>query len=185
MALSPTISAVVSNNQTVLTVTDTTGVYDATNNTGGWETPNIAGSDVTAATLDIEFNGTSVQTVDILSQIPATVTGEIEFNAITINSYADGIGKITYTLTTATNTFTYELQVLFLQKVSCCVEKYWQSVIDPCTCKCDAATLLYNANLAEGLLQGLRNAGACLDTNTVSKTLERLAVLCNYNDCNC
>ena len=185
MALSPIITAVVSNDQTVLTVTDTTGVYDATTNTGGWETPNISGSDVTAATLDIEFKGTTVQTVNVLSQIPATVTGEIEFNAITINSYADGIGKITYTLTTATQTFTYELQVLFLQSVSCCVEKYWQAVIDPCACECDAETLLYNANLAEGLLQGLRNAGACLNTTTVEKTLERLAVLCNYNDCNC
>lgn len=95
MGLKPTISACLEDNCKKLTVTDTTGVYDSSDNTGGWGSPNISGSDVDTAEITVEFPDGSTNTVDVTGQVPDTVSGEFEYDPIQ-DSYPDGKYCIKY-----------------------------------------------------------------------------------------
>ena len=186
MALSPVITATLKNNGQSISVVDATGVYDATTNTGGWETPNIAGSDVTAASITITYPDGSTQVEDVLSQIPATVTGTFTFTDITLSGYQDGITVIRYELETLTTTYAYDLTLLFTCNVRACIDKMWADVAcQTCSGSCDVGSLIDDANLAEALYNAMKSAAACGNSTYVDKILESLMNLCNWENCNC
>lgn len=187
MAFQQILTACVINNCTELSATDITGVYDVTNNPTGWEDAStISGSDVVSATLDITFNGTATQSVDVTSQIPATVTGNIQFNDILIDAYADGVANIVYTITTATDTYTYVFSALFTCAVRCCLNKMWSKIVkEACSCKCDLKEKIDDANLAEGLYAALNRAGACGLGDSITTVLDKIKRICEFKNCNC
>lgn len=187
MALSPVITATLTNNCQTLNVTDATGVYDASTNTGGWETPNIAGSDVAKATIEItNFNG-AVQTVDVTSQIPATVTGTFAFNAITLENYVDGSMQIRYIIEdTSGNQIPYDLNILVTCNVRACIDAMWAKIAcETCGGNCDIKNLVDDANLAEGIYQALCSGASCCTNDCITTLLSTLTDLCSWNDCNC
>lgn len=185
MALSPVITASLSNKCQTLTVTDATGVYSGTS-TGGWETPNAAGSSITAATLTITYANGGTQIVDVLSQIPSTVTGSFSFSGITLTGYTDGITVIRYDLSTASANYAYDLTLLFTCNVRACIDKMWATVAcKTCQGNCDIASLIDDANLAEGLFKALCSGATCCDTNCITTILNSLNDLCSWNNCNC
>ena len=186
MALSPVITATLNNNGQTMTVVEATGVYDATTNTGGWETPNIAGSDVVTATITITYADGSTQVEDVTAQIPATVTGTFTFTDITLSGYQDGITVIRYEIETVTTTYAYDLTLLFSCNVRACIDKMWADVAcQTCSGSCDVGSLIDDANLAEALYNAMGSAGACGNSAYVNKILESLMNLCNWENCNC
>jgi len=186
MALSPKIKLSLSNNGGTATITDITGLYNASTNTGGWTTPNINGSNVTAATLAITPSGASVQTVNVLSQIPASVTGTFAFNPITITDYSDGLATVLYTLTTASTSYTYTLTTLFSCSARACIDAMWLKVSkEACGSCCGLNEVIDNANMAEGLYKSLTSAASCGNTACVTKILSAITSLCDFEDCGC
>lgn len=188
MALSPNIGDIsITNSHTTISITDTTGVYNVTTNPGGWEAPNIAGSDVVTATLTLTFNGGTAQVVDVTSQIPATVTGDIVFNDITIADYADGKATIIYTITTASTTYTKTLNMLFTCEAREAIDALWANIAGKfCGNSCSIKDLIEDANTAEGLLRALKSAGACCnDTTCIDKLLETINRFTEFDDCSC
>lgn len=185
MALIPTISASLAAGCQILTVTDTTGVYSATNLTG-WETPNTAGSAITVAAVTITYGNGSTQIVDVLSQIPATVTGSFSFTGITLTGYVDGRTTITYDLTDGSIDFLADVTQLWTCNVRACIDKMWVTVAcQTCQGNCDLGSLVDDANLAEGLYKALCSGAACCDPACIDKILASLADLCAWDNCNC
>jgi hypothetical protein len=186
MALVPVITACLSNKCQTLKITDATGVYDATNNTGGWENPNIAGSAVTSASITITYPNGATQVVDVLSQIPATVTGSFTFTGITLTGYQDGITTISYSVSDGTTDYKGEIQKLFTCNVRACIDKMWVDVAcQTCHGNCDLGSLVDDANLAEGLYKALCSGAACCDIACTNKILDSLKNLCSWENCNC
>jgi hypothetical protein len=186
MALSPVITATLNNKCKTITVTDSTGVYHVSTNTGGWETPNEAGSAITSAKLIItNFNG-AVQTVDVTSQIPDTVAGNFSFNDITLDAYVDGNLKIRYELIGASGSYAYDLTLLVTCNVRACIDAMWAKIAcSACAGNCDVAELIDDANLAEGLYQALCSGASCCQDDCVTTLITSLNDLCSWNNCNC
>lgn len=95
MAISPQIEVCLSDDCTKLEVTDTTGVYDANDNTGGWGSPNISGSDVDTAEIIINDPDGNKTTKDVTSQVPNSVSGDFTYDPIE-GTYPDGKYCIKY-----------------------------------------------------------------------------------------
>ena len=187
MPLSPTFTMCVVNNCGKIEFTDTTGVYHATNNTGGWGTPNMQGSGVVTATITFQnlTTGASLQTYNVLSQIPATVTGNIVFTQTTY-AVTDGIYQVIYTLT-GTDNVSKTSSILVLCNTRCCIDEMWKLL--PGYLKTKDSEFIKNyidqALLAEGIYNGIRAAGGCLNEDAVEDALDRLEQLCEFNNCDC
>ena len=187
MALVPVITAVLSSNAKTLTVTDATGVYSATN-TGGWNTPNVTGIVISAASINITYPDGSIQTIDVLSQIPDTVSGSFDFTNITLTGYKDGITTISYTLKVGAVTYTTEIKKLYTCIIRNCIDKMWVKVAcDTCHGNCNLVDLIDDSNLAEGLYKSLISGSTCstCDTTCINKILAALKNLCSWKNCNC
>lgn len=185
MALQPRTTACLTDNASKMIITETRGAYHAVNNTTGWGTPNMQGNQVTAATILIEFPDGTTTSTNVLSQIPATVTSDIEFNAIE-DDYPDGIYTITITLA-GTENVSNTVRKLFTCTAQCCVDKMWAKIPEKFYDLSDEELLKYidQCSLAEGLLKGINSAGGCLKEDIVENVLERVNRICSFESCNC
>lgn len=125
---------------------ETTGAYDAFNNTDGWGSPNEDTSDVTSLTLTITFpNGDEVvlnkATFIKLFSFPTTNTSqELVLNTEDLGlepdgQFVDGVYTFSYVAETASATYTTEHKVFISGKIRCCVYKKLASVkITDCNC---------------------------------------------------
>lgn len=182
MALVLDFCAVIKGNCSALSVTDNTGVYDASTNTTGWGAPNLAAADLESATITIN----SSQEEDVLSSIPDPVTGEFTFPDIELDSYSDGLMTITYSVTsTEGTTYSTTKQIYFTCSVRCCIDKMWRTIAESCDCNCDLEQMIEDALLAEGLLRALKSAASCVSTTNRDKLLVKIQRLCAFNNCNC
>lgn len=186
MALRPSISACILDSCGKLRITDDRGVYHATNNPYGWETPNIAGSAVTEAILTVAWPSGADEEYDVTSQVPDTVTGEFQYNDIEAD-FPDGIYTITITYSTASASYSKTIKKLFLCNACCCVDKMWAQLPDKFYSLSDEEynKAVRNVMLAQGLLNSISAAGGCLKTAIVEDVLERIQRLCDFENCNC
>jgi hypothetical protein len=186
MALELSFSSCLKTKCSKLSVIDTSGVYNVATNPTGWGTPNLLGSAVTVATITITTPGNGVQVVDVLSQIPATVTGEFTFTDITLSTYTDGITTIVYSVGDGVTTYSKSSDILFTCEARSCIDKMWaKNAAAACGNSCELLSLVDDANLAEGLLKSLKSAGACNNETCVDSILSAINQLCEFNDCNC
>jgi len=186
MALSPVISACLENNCTELKVSDITGVYNDTTNTGGWGTPNFEGSDVTEAFLYITYpNTTTTQTIDVTAQIPDTITGDLDFTNISpddsYTKFPDGKYEIKYSVSDGADTYTYCLSVVFYCQINCAANQLFVQVPN----NLDDEAFMDNVTLVRNLLAGLEASACCIDTDSLNTIIEKLKGLTDYEDCNC
>ena len=186
MALSPVITGTTSNKCKTLSVTDTTGVYNVTTNPEGWGAPNDDGSAMTIANITITYADGGIQVVDVLSQIPASVTGNFTFADITLTGYVDGITTITYDLTATSIDYSSQISLLLSCDVRACLDKMWATVAcKTCAGSCDVGELIDDANFAEGLYMGLTSGSTCCGSECVNNIINALKDLCAFNTCNC
>jgi len=105
MATIARISVTSANNGKSFDVTDATGAYNATTNTGGYGSPNFTTGDVTAATVQVTaFGSTSTYSVNVYSTLPSSASASFTINNDDIGFeddevIADGIYLIRYNLT--------------------------------------------------------------------------------------
>lgn len=173
-----------SNGEYQLVPKDITNVYNASSNPTGWEDAStLLAANVTAATLVVTDPNNTSYTVDVLSQIPDPVTGEIEFTAITDDNIAiiDGLYKIVYTVTAGDTSYEVCKQKYFYPNIKCCISKFVKRVaLDPT-----------NKKYQEELVQvkayeyTLEYAAKTLDQTTANAMIALLQKYCNYNNCNC
>tara|TARA_R110002020_G_scaffold466793_1_gene689745 strand:- start:51 stop:632 length:582 start_codon:yes stop_codon:yes gene_type:complete len=182
-----------SDNAREFTFTETTGAYHAANNPGGWGAPNPTTAGSTAATLSITPPGsTTVTVLNLFTLVPAfpTTSSSQEF-AIksqdlalgTDLQFADGIWKMTYTVTTAGSVvFTNDQSIFISGKARCCVYGLLADADISC-CDCDGSDL----SRALEAFTYYRSAIACAACGNSDKFTEALAIVNNYcdNKCKC
>jgi hypothetical protein len=192
MAFIPTISACL-NGCTGITINDTTGFYNSSTNTNGWNDGSTLwkttlGGDphVTAATISISLNGGAATPINVLNKVQESVFPEFELYQYTpVDStgstftLADGYYDIVYTITDDTGlTYTADTTFVVFCNVACCVSKLAARVADELCNNCDSEA--YNDFLiADGMLQALKATAESLGTQEFTKLLNKLQKLCN------
>ena len=191
MAFVPTISACLQKNCNYVVVTDTTGVYDVSTNDTGWgdAVETILASAVTALTIAISQGGTTLVTTNVLSQLPDPVTGEIIYSEIEVDGLIDGEFTVTYTVTTASTTYTASETYFQACSVRCCIDSKWSTVAsNGDTTTSGNTALVYEALGLEGLYASMNNAAASNYTTIRNNYLTKLQRICNItasSGCGC
>lgn len=102
MSLSPTIRFNIEFGKSSLVVYDTTCIYDACSNEGGYGTPNKAVADAVSATLEITIPGEDTPVIiNIYPYLPnSNGTGyEITYDDLNLSTFPPGEWKMKYVIT--------------------------------------------------------------------------------------
>ena len=187
MAFVPTISACLQNNCNYVVVTDNTGVYDASTNTTGWENAaTIVAADVTALSIVITQGTTTLATANVLAQLPDPVTSIFAYTQIELTGLVDGEFTVTYTVTTASDTFTATQTGFQACAVRCCIDSKWSTIAaNGSTTTSGNCELVDEALQLEGLYASMMNGAASGNTTIRNNYLTKLQRLCNIANCGC
>jgi hypothetical protein len=182
-----------SDNAKSLFFKETTGEYDALNNSDGWggiDTDNLLS--VTNVVLTITnpdgdvFTLTSTE-IPGLGSFPTVDSGlELEINMSHLGGTVDdkiddGIWIFKYIVTTNTATYTVEHRVFISGRTRCCVYKMLAS-IDNCSCDCDSTDKIY-ALEAFTFYRALIATAACGSEERFSELMRITNKLCSGNKC--
>lgn len=184
MALVPKITSCSKNGCSKLTITNTTGTYDVTDNPTGWGTPNI---DPTDAGFKVEVTvttGGSSVTTDLTSDVPSVVTGDFTHSDIIVD-LADGWVTIVYSVSTdAVPAISITKKIFVYCTIKCCVETKMAEMVDYDPCK-DQGELLKYFHMWNLYKTMIFEANGCNSSEAIN-TLARLQKLCNIDsDCGC
>lgn len=190
MALTPRFTIDFDCNFASLTFTETTGVYNATTNTGGYTSPNIATGDVDSTQLVIE-NLLSDTTFDTITTIAASSSGvEYEFELADLlvdgvqlyeDYLLDGIYDITYNVIDGVTTYTYTIRKLVLSYLYGLLAKAMTS-LGSCTCS-DHYTDAWLKGFA--MLKALEGSAICGDITAFTTMYTKVKNYLLNIKCNC
>lgn len=172
---------------TRLTFTESTGAYSASSLPTGWGSPNAATSDATNATLLIQTpsNSTGV-TLTLYPTFPTSsltteyVIKNTDLGLSSDEALEDGEYIFTYTVTTASTTYTQVKKALLYCNINCCVNRMLLN-IEACD-ECGEETK-DNALTAFIFLQSLKAAADCGNSDKFNSQLTILQKLCGDQDC--
>lgn len=195
MALSLSFSILESDNRESISITETTGEYNANTNAGGWGAPNPTIASALTATLLIELRNedgtyTAYETVDLfdhlpnITETPFTITSEdAGFGAD--STFPDGIYRLTYTVS-GDDGGAYEADttdiVVLKGAIDCCYSTL-AAQASACVCNCDGLNKKLS-DLDYYFIQ-LERSEAALDWVYVNNYLTKIAELCDGCGCGC
>lgn len=188
MAFVPTISTCIQKNCGFISVTDTTGVYDADTNATGWgDALTLLESSVTALGVEVSQNGSTVASANVLSQLPGSITGALTYSEISVAGLIDGDFTVTYTVTTASNVYTASVVSFHACAVRCCIDSKWtQLTLNGDTTTTGNTTLVDSTMDLEGLYTSMIHAAASGYTTIRNNYLTKLQRVCNITTgCGC
>lgn len=188
MSLIPRISTCTTGKCGLLTLTEVSGIATAPADGSERWGDTEQGADVTAASLVITYPNGTEDTYDILSLIPALVTGSFalgSYSPLGGSYFVDGMYTIVYTIVTGNGTFTNTIKTYLTCQISCCVEAYFKNLPRIMCENCDYDAYLANALKMEALLKALRSAINSGLFDTADGILTMLQRLCDWDNCNC
>ncbi len=210
MALQLGLHICQSTNCKELKISETTGVYDANTNPGGWGLPNqpLVSDPTLDAIIDItapdgtiySFSKSDIGPVNFLFPDP---TGLLEMvfnysggivgnysNPTTTSAFPDGFYGIKYTITylkgvTPVTIFTNQ-SILLTCQTRCCVDKLFHMASQTKECADCDSNLLNKALEAEAYMKSAEYAAACGKVEMAKKNLAKAQWICNTKNCsNC
>lgn len=194
MALSPKIAVCFRNNCQTIRVQDSTGEYNVSTNTGGWEAPNttLAGADpVTLEVLLADESTTETFTLTSTVNAATIIDGRFLLDdlvpsdfGLSDDSFEDGIINFVYTVTDGSTEYTYELNVLNTCTVECCIQKMRVNFHKE-LCGCDWENYWEQYNNALMTLEDIKWAFSCGDFTKAKKALKALQKICKIVNCQC
>jgi hypothetical protein len=179
-------------NAKTLIFKETTGAYDASNNTSGWGSPNEATTDAVTTTLTILDPGgtttalTSTELTGLGSFPTTTTTLELgialeDLGGTTAGKHVDGVYTFTYTVVTSTTTYETTHKVFVSGQARCCVYGMLAKV-DTVDCDCDA-TEKADALEAYTFYRSLIANAACGNEDKYTDVLAIVNDLCDGCKC--
>jgi hypothetical protein len=194
MALLPRLKVCQDSTGETLTVTDNSGLYNVTTNTGGWGTPNIDVTDPTVATLTVTPPDGIEYEFDLLTHLSATwpTANLVYFDVITLtadllggtagDALADGTYKFAYLLTYSAIDYTQVAEFYLHIGTTACVQGMFAD-LEVADCSCDTDSLT-RALYAWGLHEALRAAVSCGKAGRITDIQAALDKICsNTNNC--
>lgn len=172
-----------------LQFTETTGIYNAISNPGGYGSPNPLTSDALTAILIITLANGSSYNIDLFAtgNFPTSdntfiynITNE-NIGYITSNAIPDQIITFTYIVTTASQTYTQTVQQGLYCQVECCINTMFVNLDFGCS-ECFTHSI-ENALKAFALLQGLITSANCGSNTNFQNILNQLNKLCAGTGC--
>lgn len=173
-------------------ITEVTGAYDASLNSGGWGAPNPTIASATSATLLIEKRNsdgtyTAYNTIDLyntlpnITETPFSITSD-DAGFGTNSTFPDGIYRMTYTVAgSGFSAQTIKYIVLYGQIKICFKES--SLALSQCSCNCDSLEdSLVNIDFYIGQLAVAQDSG---NLTWINNTLEKLTNLCTECGCGC
>lgn len=189
--LTPKIRVCISNDNTTLTIYDTTRPYNLATNSGGWGAPNIVAADIDVAVVSYTTPGGSPITSNVLTAVNAQVpvVDEYVLGSFTIPAL-DGEYAFTYTVTAGGEPVIVTLSIFWMGGVRCCIDKLWAShashlIGEECECTGKANPYDIQAMEAEGIYGAIKHGVSCANTVERDKLLKKLQRICKLNKCNC
>lgn len=197
-----------SSNCKILRLSETTGVYNAATNPGGWGSPNPTTLTVLGLTIDItDPTGTTYnfdQTALVgytwpdptgVSETPFIYSGGINVGAVAADPFVDGFYTVTYTVDGVWNappaglpvayTNTVTQAFLLTCQIRCCIDKMFH-LASQSDCKDCKNEKLDNALEADAYLKSAEFAAACGKIEMAKKHLAKAQWICNTKNClNC
>ncbi len=180
MALVPKISGSFDCCEQQLVLTDKTGEYNASTNTGGWETPNRGVAEVTASTITITDPNGNESTHTATSLPLSTLTLEPSDLDSSYTSFPDGQYTIVWSIT-AVETYTAYTNPFNVCTLCSCVTNKVAEHNPDCDCGCDdcaASVMKYVV-----MLGALKGAISCGKSAKADELFAELQSMCN-NTCN-
>lgn len=200
MALELGISIVEDSTCDGLKFYETTGQYNGTTNTTGWDelglTPSIpATSTILRAELDITPPGGSKYTFNVLASFP-TVDDTVSYSVApsdlgyTDDSIVSGVYLVTYTVWDSASTDaipigTKSCYVLLSCAAKCCIDKMFAKVPDEACCGDCEKQALAAAITTQGYLCAAISALGCNRPTDAQTMMEKVLFMCNLENCKC
>ncbi len=172
-----------------LQFTETTGIYNAISNPNGWGVSNESTSDALSAMLTIVLGNGSTYNINLFAtgNFPTSDNTFVyniineDIGYVTGDSIPDQIITFTYTVTTATTTYTQVVEQAFYCNVQCCVNTMFLDLDFDCS-EC-FSNQLEQALIAYSMLQGLKAASNCGNNSQFNNILTKLNKLCSNTNC--
>lgn len=176
-----------------LIFTETTGIYDATNNPTGWGSPNATIASAVSATLTItKPDGTVTSPINIFPSSFPTTNDDLEYTitaaalGYTANSkLPDGLYTVLYTVVAGSTTYTQTKSFLFSCQIRCCVYSMAKDIafLECTDCKDEAIDKLLKAWALYQALLAAANCGLTAKFEELMDSLERLCLNTSCNNC--
>lgn len=183
MALVPLIKACSKAGCTKLSITDVTGLYDASTNTTGYgATNNVTGSGDAGFKASVSIDGGT--SIILNSQVADPIAGEFTYDDIDI-TLADGWHTIEYSIfTTAAGQIKNTIKIFTYCSVRCCVFQKMLELKNYDACK-DASKIAVSMHLWS-MYTAMKYAASGCDQSEATSLLTRLQAVCNTTtDCGC
>jgi hypothetical protein len=192
MALIPNFEICQSSDCKTLTFVETTGAYNAGNNTTGWNAPNATIAAATAAVLTVTYASGTIATIDLFATTifpTALTTVQYDLTSTSLGLVADTaiddqIITFTYTVTSGGTSYHQTKRFPFTCQVRCCVQSMVIGIDIDCDCSDDIiekytrAYILYKGLIYSG------NAGNVSNFNNILAQLQKLCLNSNCENCN-
>lgn len=205
MALKPKAGICTISKCVKLKITDTRGLYHATDNPLGWGitgagNPNINRDDVKLATFRLKLpNQTTFYDIDVTTQVSGTPTpdayylnytflvAEVEMTDISqTGKFPDG--KYEYEYIVSDGTATYKSTGVFFStcQTKCCIDKKLSYYLDVIKCgKCGCADLKNYYLMRAYLEEGITSAVSQRNFTLANELLIKAQKYCDFKNCGC
>jgi hypothetical protein len=170
-----------------LIFTDTTGLYEATENPGGYGDVNPVTGDFTNPTLTLEDLSGGITTINLPAGFPTSNTA-FYYTHTLAGDLVDGVYIVTYTITDSSGgsevDYSKSCYKLFTCQADCCIQKLYAKVsTDDCaTCN---DSVLSKAVEAEAFLKGAKANALCGEITMATSLLKKVQYMCTASNCKC
>lgn len=198
MAVTPTLTFCLSNSCSELSVSETTGAYNALTNTDGWGTPNPETSDALTYVLTITDPDGVEYTIDLFANGFPTTDSTIEYSIPLTSlgnrtSIEDGFWQFAWIVTGTygfpiSSAFSYSgnSAYYFTCNTECCVAALLADITieeDDCNCNDKQSEKVLNYLRAKAFLEALKNAAFCGKLTLFNNIKAAIDKICASTDC--
>jgi hypothetical protein len=191
MALTPSIQLCLKSTCDELTFKETTGVYNASTNTGGYGAPNTAIGDITTAVLTVTDPDGEEYEINLFTEDFPSDDEDFEYTIDlgdlgSRTSIEDGYWQFSYAVSNGVTTYTANISYFFYCNAECCVNKLLAKISTCETCLDDKVNnkKISDYIKARAFLGALRNAATCFNEDAFDSILSLINKICTNSNCN-
>lgn len=171
----------------------TTGTYDASTNTGGYNSPNITTSDVDSTELVIVdlFNDITFDTITTVTAASTYTITTFDLTDLTVDgvqyytdSIADGIFSFTFKVIDGSNTYQYNTRKLIIPDLTCTLTSAMMNIVND-SCGCGSKELIEDWLEGFAYVEALKGAAICGSIASFSVLYENARTYLDSLQCNC